>query len=72
MVNRAQPFRHHDVKRAFRAAVAAGVSNPSVEVRLPTGTTITIGSGKQDETASTTPAAKANKPQLKPRSRTVR
>ena len=60
MVNRAQPFRHHDVKRAFRAAVAAGVPNPSVEVRLPTGTTITIGSGgKPDAPAS---AASGPKP----------
>jgi hypothetical protein len=70
MVNRAQPFRHHDVKRAFRAAVAAGVHNPSVEVRLPTGTTITIcGDDKPGARVSTVPATKTNKPT---RSRTVR
>jgi hypothetical protein len=67
MVNRAQPFRHHDVKRAFRAAVAAGVSNPSVEVRLPTGTTIVIGSGgKPGASVSTTPAKTNHKPRPKP------
>jgi hypothetical protein len=48
MANRPQPFRHHDIVKAFRAASAAGVSNPSVSVRCPGGATITIDS-KPDE-----------------------
>jgi hypothetical protein len=46
MANIPQPFHQHHVARALRGAVAAGVRDPTVEVRLPTGATITVGSGK--------------------------
>jgi hypothetical protein len=52
MVNRAQPFKHSHIVRAFRAAEAAGVKNPSVAVHLPNGTTIDIN-GKPDATSGT-------------------
>jgi hypothetical protein len=55
MANQPQPFRHHHIVRACRAAEAAGVANPTVEVRLPTGATITIGSGKPDKAAPVIP-----------------
>jgi hypothetical protein len=50
MVNKTQPFRQHQITRVLKAAAAAGMSNPTVEVRLlPTGATITVGSGKPDK-----------------------
>jgi hypothetical protein len=45
MTNQPQRFRHHDVVKAFRAATAAGVANPTVRVSLPNGTTLDIGGG---------------------------
>jgi hypothetical protein len=45
MVTRPHGFRHSDVKRAFRAAEAAGVRNPRIEVHLPSGGHFVIGSG---------------------------
>jgi hypothetical protein len=42
MVNKPQSFRAHHIARALRGVAAAGLSNPSVSVRLPTGATITI------------------------------
>jgi hypothetical protein len=50
MANRPQPFRQHQITRALRAAVAAGMPNPSVLVRCPNGTVITIDS-KSDAVA---------------------
>ena len=48
-------FRHHDVVRAFRAAEAAGVRDPTMRVRLPNGTLVIGGAGaKPDAAASTT------------------
>ena len=44
MANQPQQFKHHHIVRAFKAAEAAGVRNPTVSVRLPNGTTIDIGS----------------------------
>jgi hypothetical protein len=43
MVNRPRDFRHHDVVRGIRAARAAGVENPSVRIRTPTGTEYFFG-----------------------------
>jgi hypothetical protein len=43
MVNRPRDFRHHDVVRAFKAARAAGVDNPSLRIRTPTGTEYFFG-----------------------------
>ena len=43
MVNRPRDFRHHDVVRAFRAARAAGVEHPSIEIHLPGGTRYVLG-----------------------------
>jgi hypothetical protein len=45
MANQKQLFRQHHVTRALRGAVAAGMSNPTVQVRLTDGAaTITVGS----------------------------
>jgi hypothetical protein len=65
MANQPQPFRHHHIVKAFRAAEAAGVRNPSVEVRIPNGTVFTIGS-KPDEVIS---APLPNKPSVRRRDR---
>jgi len=46
MVNRPRDFRHHDVVRAFRAAQAAGIANPSVRIRGPSGTEYYVGGGE--------------------------
>ena len=46
VANQPQQFKHHQIVRAFRAAEAAGVRNPSVEVHMPNGTTLVIGGGK--------------------------
>jgi hypothetical protein len=50
MANRQQPFKTFHVARALRGAVAAGVKDPRVEVRLPTGASIIVG-GKPDAAA---------------------
>jgi hypothetical protein len=55
MANRSQPFRQHQITRALRAAVAAGVPNPSVSVRCPNGTIITVDS-KADAVAVLKPS----------------
>ena len=44
MANKRQVFRQHHLARALKAAMTAGVPNPSVEVRLPTGSTLVVGS----------------------------
>ena len=43
MANQPQPFRQHHLTRALRAAKAAGMNNPSVKVRLPSGVEFHIG-----------------------------
>jgi hypothetical protein len=55
MANQTQPFKHHHIVRAFKAAEAAGVANPTVEVHLPGGATIVIGGGKADKAAPAIP-----------------
>lgn len=65
MANQPQPFKTHHVTRALKAALAAGVQNPSCTVRLPGGATITIDSGKPD-------AAVIPKPGKAPSSRSSR
>ena len=61
MSNQSQPFRQHHVTRLLRGAAAAGMHDPTVTVTLlPTGATITIGSGKPDEVAAAIP--KSGKP----------
>ena len=56
MVTRAHGFRHSDVRRAFRAAEAAGVPNPTVRVVCKDGTELHIAAGgaggKKDATPS--------------------
>jgi hypothetical protein len=53
MANTPQAFRQHHVTRALRAAAAAGMHDPTVTVTLlPTGATITVGSGKPDNAAA--------------------
>ncbi len=54
MTNLPNQFKHRDIVRAFRAASAAGVTNPSVKVHCPNGTCITIDS-KPDETVAAIP-----------------
>lgn len=48
MANQAQPFRQHHIARALRAASNAGMRNPKIEVRLPTGASIVV-TGDKDE-----------------------
>jgi hypothetical protein len=56
MVTRAHSFRHADIKRAFRAAEAAGVRNPTVRVVCRNGTELHIGSADGElEAASSKP-----------------
>jgi hypothetical protein len=57
-MNKAQPFRQHHITRALKAAAAAGVPNPSVSVRCPNGTIITVDS-KPGETDSPSKAVKS-------------
>jgi hypothetical protein len=45
MVTRAHNFRTADVKRAFRAAEAAGVPNPIIRVFCKNGTELHIAAG---------------------------
>jgi len=46
-MTRPHNFRHADVRRAFQAASAAGVQNPRIEVHLPSGGHLVIGSGEE-------------------------
>jgi hypothetical protein len=46
MANQPQVFRQHQITRALKAASRAGMPNPTVEVHLPTGAKIIVGSGK--------------------------
>ena len=48
MANQPQPFRQHHLTRALRAAKAAGMDNPSVKVRLPSGVEFHIGGSVPD------------------------
>jgi hypothetical protein len=59
MPNKAQPFTHYHLVKAFKAASAAGVPDPVVRVSLANGTTIAI-SGKPGEAAAVIP--KPDKP----------
>jgi hypothetical protein len=48
MVNRSQDFRAshiNHVASALKAAVDAGVTNPQVHVRLPSGAELRVGAG---------------------------
>jgi hypothetical protein len=60
MVTRAHNFRHADIKRAFRAAEAAGVKNPTIRVVCPNGTELHIGSAG-DKAGAATPATSKSK-----------
>jgi hypothetical protein len=44
-MNKTQEFRQHHIRRALKAALAAGFPNPSVEIKLPSGATLTVGAG---------------------------
>jgi hypothetical protein len=55
MVTRAQNFRHADVRRAFKAAAAAGIPDPVVRVVCKDGTELHIGS-RSSKSATTSPA----------------
>jgi hypothetical protein len=65
-MNRSQPFRQHHVTRALKGALAAGMSNPRVEVRLTSdGATISIGADAKGNKAKA--ASAASKPAKVPR-----
>ena len=51
MVNRPRDFRHHDVVRAIRAAQAAGLANPTVKIRVPSGTEYYVSGGEVEAPA---------------------
>jgi hypothetical protein len=55
MGNQPQPFKTHHIARALRGAAAAGMRNPTVEVRLPTGATIVIGGAGKPDAARPSP-----------------
>jgi hypothetical protein len=59
VANQPQAFRQHHLTRALKAAAAAGTRNPTVTVTLPTGATITIGSGKPDAGKASRPSARS-------------
>jgi hypothetical protein len=59
MVSKPQAFRHHQIVRAFRAAEAAGVRDPTVRFVLPNGTQFQIAAsagGKPDAATVLKPA----------------
>jgi hypothetical protein len=65
MANQPQEFRHHQIVRAFRAAEAAGVRDPTVRVVLPNGTEFHIGAGgKPAPPPVVAPKSKARPPAL--------
>jgi hypothetical protein len=43
MVNVPHKFKHRDVVRVLRAGAAGGMSNPTLEVHLPSGTKYVLG-----------------------------
>jgi len=47
MANKVQPFRQHLVARGLRAAMAAGIPNPTVEFHSPDGGKIVVGAGSK-------------------------
>jgi hypothetical protein len=55
MAGRPPQFKLRDVTRAFRAAEAAGVRDPRVEVKCPNGSVITIDSKPDKGTAAPMP-----------------
>jgi hypothetical protein len=60
MPNKVQPFRQHLVARGLRAAMAAGIPNPTVEFHSPDGGKIVVGAGgKPGETGSPSKAVKS-------------
>ena len=59
-------FKHSDVVRAYRAAEAVGVSNPTIHIRCPNGSVITID-GKPDA-AVAVPKHPSKPPPTSPRS----
>jgi hypothetical protein len=61
MANKTQKFRHHEIVRGLRAAAAAGVRDPTVQVCLPDGTRFVFGSGQLDETAAVGKVAKPDR-----------
>jgi hypothetical protein len=63
MVTRAHNFRHADIKRAFRAAEAAGVPNPVVRVVCKNGTELHIaGSDGKSQTPAKRQRASSRQP----------
>jgi hypothetical protein len=72
MANQAQPFRQHHVTRALKAAQAAGVKNPTVQVRLPNGTQLFAGGGEVKAPKKHTTAAVARPSAARPAGRSRR
>ena len=71
MVGKPAQFKHHEVVRGLKAAIAAGVPNPSVEFHAADGSKVVVGSGRPAAAAPAKPArppavAVAAKPVAKP------
>ena len=58
MANKTQKFRHHEVVRALRAGMAAGVPNPTVEFHKPDGSKVVIGAAHPAAAAKAAAAAR--------------
>ena len=60
MANQPGAFRQHHVTKLLKAAAAAGVPNPSVEVHLlPSGAKLVVGRGKDTAVPTRPVVAKA-------------
>jgi hypothetical protein len=70
MANQPHQFKHRDVVRAFKAAAAAGVRDPQVEIQFRNGTTIVIGPRDAGAKPDATAISKASKPRLPASART--
>jgi propanediol dehydratase large subunit len=66
MANQPNQFKHRDIVRAFKAAEAAGVPNPSVQVHCPNGTVITIDSKPEAAAAVIPKPGKVRQPASRP------
>jgi hypothetical protein len=61
MVNKVQPFRQHHISRALKAAAAAGMTRPRLELKLPGGGVMVIGDdGEPAGSKAPGPARKAS------------
>jgi len=62
MAGRPREFRHTDVVRGIRAARAAGIENPSLRIKAPSGTEYYFSGGAVAPKKHTTRAVKPPPP----------